>query len=128
KNSPNSIREPHIAFDLDGGWTYDIRRCRTVIPFLYARRTVIGDEMSNVSNNAVPGRFSLWPLRHRLAIARRYQEIAQQPAFLVDRNVAPSARLKDDSNRLASPNFGSGECALHFLFGAVVRIDEVGAD
>ena len=67
KNSPNSIREPHIAFDqatdrrspnstreqligfgLDGGRIYV---GRSVIRFLalYAGRALIGDEMSNVA-------------------------------------------------------------------------------
>ena len=67
------------------------------------------------------------PLRHRLAIAGRYQEVAKPPSLVVDRNIAPGAGPENDGSYVALSIFRSGECALHLLLSAVVGVDEVWA-
>ena len=59
---------------------------------------------------------------------RQGHEVAEPPSLVVDRNVAPQARLKNYGDHLASSFFGPGEGALHLLLGAVVGVDEIWAD
>ena len=56
-----------------------------------------GDETSNISNNAIPG------------CLLSCQKFAKTPSFVVDRNVLPLARLKNDCSHLALPISGPGE-------------------
>ena len=66
--------------------------------------------------------------RNRLAIVRQGHEIAKPPSLIVDWNVAPEAGPKYYGDHLAPALLGSSERALHFLLGAVIGVDEVGAD
>src|SRR5262249_8164401 len=114
ESPPDRIREPHVPSHLSRHPFFNFNRWpplrlatnrwpppRLAMPATWQRPTtflglqdgLISDETRNVSNDVGKRFVLLGPSGHRLAIARRCDEIPQPPACVIDRNVEPHARL-----------------------------------